>query len=72
MNLLKQWWTNHGTKILGFGSTALGALSLMDATTVHLIEQILGPHRGHQVSSALLIIGGLGTAYRGFQNSKKS
>jgi len=67
---LKTWWTNHGTKILGFGGTAIGSLSLMDATTTHLIADTFGPHRGHQVASALMIIGGLGTAYRGFTNTR--
>jgi hypothetical protein len=67
---LKDLWTHHGTKVLGFGSTILGSISLLDATTLHLIEQTLGPHRGHQVSSALMIVGGIGTAFRGFTNSQ--
>jgi hypothetical protein len=71
MGTITAFFHNHATKVIGFGSSVLGAISLVDATTLHLIEQALGPHKGHQVSSALLIIGGLGTAYRGFQNSKK-
>ena len=63
-------WQKHGTKVLGFASTLLGAISMIDATTVHLINQTLGEHWGHRVSSGLLIIGGLGTAWRGFTNSK--
>lgn len=67
---LKDLWAHSGTKVIGFGTTALGALSLLDATTVHLIEQTFGPHWGHRVSSGLLILGGVGTAVRGFTNSK--
>ena len=71
MNVVQQYWSDHGTKIIGFGSSVIGAISLVDATTVHMIEQLLGPHRGHQVSSAMLVIGGLGTAWRGFTNTKR-
>ena len=68
---LAQLWKNHGTKVIGFGTAILGSISFLDATTAHLIEQALGPHWGHIVSSALLIIGGLGTAYRGFSNTRQ-
>jgi hypothetical protein len=67
---IKNAWLLHGTKILGFGSTVLGAISMIDATTTHLIEEVLGPHRGHQVASGLMVIGGIATAYRGFKNSQ--
>jgi hypothetical protein len=68
---LSNLWATHGTKILGFGGTLLGAISMIDATTTHLIEEVLGPHRGHQVASALMVVGGIATAYRGFKNSQK-
>ena len=67
---LKLWWAEHGTKILGFGSTAIGTLSMIDATTVHLIEQTFGPHWGHRIASGLMILGGIGVAARGFTNTK--
>ena len=70
MNILKAWWVHHGTKILGFGSTVIGAISMVDATTVHLIEQTFGQHWGHRIASGLMIVGGIATAYRGFTNSK--
>jgi hypothetical protein len=68
---LSNLWQAHGTKILGLGGTLLGAISMIDATTTHLIEEVLGPHRGHQVASVLMVIGGIATAYRGFKNSQK-
>ena len=71
MNWLKAIWLNHGTKVIGFGGTILGAISMIDATTVHLIEGTLGAHWGHRVSAGLLIMGGIGTAVRGFNNSKR-
>ena len=67
---LKAIWIGHGTKLIGFGSTLLGAISMLDATTVHYIADTFGEHRGHQVTAAFMIIGGLGTAWRGFQNSQ--
>ena len=70
MNLLKLWWQEHGTKILGFGGTVVGAISMVDATTVHLIEQTFGAHWGHRIASGLMIVGGIATAWRGFTNSK--
>jgi len=68
---LRGLWQQHGTKLIGFGGTALGALSMVDATTVHIIEGTLGEHWGHRVASGLMIIGGVATAYRGYTNSKK-
>ena len=70
MKALKLFWRNHGTKIIGFSTTVLGALSMLDATTIHVIENTFGAHWGHRVSAALLILGGVGTAWRGFNNSK--
>jgi len=67
----KQLWKDHGTKIIGFGSTVIGSLSMLDATTIHIIEKTLGEHWGHRVSAGLLIVGGFGTAVRGFTNTKK-
>ena len=67
---LKTIWALHGTKVLGFAGSLIGTISLIDSTTVHLIEEFFGPHCGHQVASALMIIGGLATAWRGFQNSQ--
>jgi len=67
---LKGMWGHHGTKLIGAGTTLLGTLSLLDATTVHYIADTFGEHRGHQVTAALMMLGGLGTAYRGFTNSQ--
>jgi hypothetical protein len=66
---LKDMWHNDGTKMIGYASTALGAVSMIDATTVHIIENFVGPHWGHRVSAGLLVLSGIGTAYRGYKNT---
>jgi hypothetical protein len=70
MEKIKGIWGRHGTKVIGFGSTVLGALSFLDATTIHYIADTFGEHKGHQVTAALMVLVGLGTAWRGFQNSQ--
>lgn len=52
------WWTNHGTKILGFTQVTIGALA---AST-----DVFGP----KTLKALLIANGLLVAWRGFFNSQ--
>ena len=63
------WWAKHGTKILGFGSAAVGGLAYIDHETVQLIETTLGPTWGPRFSHAILITAGLMVARRGFRNS---
>ena len=70
LDRIRDAWRSHGTKILGFGSTLIGALSAIDHDTLHLIETEFGPHYGPHVTHALLIVGGVGVAWRGFTNSK--
>lgn len=70
-NLLKQWWKDHGTKILGFGSMVLGAVEMLDAHTIQIVQSTLGPRWGAIVSGALQIVAGFAVAQRGFLNSKK-
>ena len=67
---VKALWIHHGTKLIGFGSTALGALSMLDATTINYLSSTFGDHRGHQITAGLMLISGLGTAYRGYKNSQ--
>ena len=64
-------WKNHGTKVIGFGSAALGALAYIDHSTIQVVETTLGPKYGPITSHGLLIGAGLATAYRGFKNSQR-
>jgi hypothetical protein len=63
VNLWRQWWTNHGTKIIGFGSTVVGVIKV--------IESALGPIWGMRVRLLIFITAGLATAKRGFTNQQK-
>jgi hypothetical protein len=67
-----RWWDEHGTKILGFGGVAIGALEYVDAQTIHLVATIFGPTYGPIVSQVLTVIGGFLVARRGFLNSVKN
>lgn len=66
---LHDLWVNHGTKIIGFVTSAIGALALLDHETLDLIGQILGPNNGPIFTRVILLISGLATAYRGYRNS---
>ena len=68
---LKAIWTNHGTKVLGFGGMLLSTLSLIDHETLQIIESTFGPVYGPRVTHSIAIIGGVMTAYRGFTNSHR-
>ena len=68
--LLQTWWKGHGTKIIGFGTAAVGALAYIDQQTIHLIETFAGPTHGPHIAQGIMITSGLMTAYRGFTNSK--
>jgi uncharacterized membrane protein YuzA (DUF378 family) len=63
-------WKNHGTKIIGFATSLIGALALIDHETLDLIGQVFGPKGGPIVTRGILIISGLATAYRGYENSQ--
>jgi hypothetical protein len=67
---LKSLWIQHGTKVIGIGTSITGALALLDHETVDLIGKAFGPEGGPRVTRGLLIVAGLGTAYRGFKNSQ--
>jgi len=67
---VKNLWLHHGTKVIGFGTSIAGALALLDHETVDLIGSVFGPAGGPRVTRGLLIVAGLGTAYRGFRNSQ--
>jgi hypothetical protein len=71
VNLWRQWWTNHGTKIIGFGSTVVGVITYIDQETIKVIESALGPIWGMRVRLLIFITAGLATAKRGFTNQQK-
>jgi hypothetical protein len=69
MNWLKNLWKSHGTKVTGFATAALGALTYVDHETLNLIQGTFGPKYGPHVTHGILVASGLLTAYRGFSNS---
>ncbi len=70
-NLLKQWWADHGTKILGYGSMIVGMLEVLDAHTVQVIQSVFGPKYGPIVSGVIQVLSGIAVARRGVINSRK-
>lgn len=70
-DVLKKWWTEHGTKILGYATAAVGILEYLDEQTIKAIEFVAGPKAGPIISHGLVAISGLLTAKRGFTNSAK-
>jgi hypothetical protein len=69
VELVKRWWTDHGTKIAGFGTAILGTLTTIDHETVNLIGQFFGPTWGPRVSHGIFVAAGLVIAHRGFVNT---
>ena len=65
------WWHEHGTKILGFGGVAIGALEYIDDQTIKAVESVAGPHYGPLLSHGLTAIGGLLVARRGYLNTAR-
>jgi len=63
-------WKQHGTKIIGAFSTVAGMLLLLDHETIDLMASLFGPVWKPRITRALLILIGLGTAWRGFTNSR--
>ena len=70
MNWLRAQWHHNGTKILGLGGTLIGSLSLLDHETIDMIGNTLGPNWGPRAKCALMIIGGVAVAFRGYRNSQ--
>lgn len=71
---MRQWlherWKRHGTKILGFGATAVGFIAFVDQATIQLVASLFGPKYSPFVFKSLLVCVGLAVAHRGFHNSK--
>lgn len=67
---LKAIWSNHGTKVLGFGGMVLSTLSLLDHETINLIGVTFGPLWGPRVTHGLAVLGGVMTVRRGMANSQ--
>lgn len=67
----QKWWHDHGTKILGFGSAAIGVLEYVDEQTIKAVEFVAGAHYGPLISHGLVAASGLLTARRGFLNTAK-
>lgn len=67
---LKAIWSQHGTKVLGFGGMVLSTLSLLDHETIDIIGSTFGPVWGPRVTHGLAIFGGVMTVQRGRHNSQ--
>jgi hypothetical protein len=63
-------WSQHGTKLIGFTTSVIGALAVLDHETLDLIGQAFGPKGGPRITRGILIVSGLATAYRGYRNSQ--
>ncbi len=70
LTALHTHWRQHGTKILGYGSIAIGTLEAVDRETANYVGEFFGPKYGPHVSHLLLVIGGLAVAHRGYKNSQ--
>lgn len=66
---LKRWWDLHGTKIIGWAATFIGAIAAADPTIVTGIINAIAGERGPAIA---VVVGGLLTVYRGHRNSKKN
>lgn len=56
------WWTNHGTKIIGAATTAVGVLGAVDPA-------VLGAALGPKGTSYAAALAGILTILRGVQNT---
>lgn len=63
------FWSDHGTKILGYAATAAGGvLTIAAAASPTALTAVLGPKWGAYVGAAVAIWGAA-TAKRGYTNS---
>jgi|SRR5580700_906931 hypothetical protein len=62
-------WTHAGTKVIGWATAAVGALALLDSTTIQVIGNWLGPVWGPRFAFGCLIAAGLLTKQRGNRNT---
>lgn len=66
----KAAWVSHGTRILGFGTSAFGALAFLDKATIDTIGKLAGHYEPYVVRGLMAAVG-LAVAYRGFSNSRR-
>lgn len=67
---LHAWWIDHGTKILGFLTAAIGMLEYVDTQTINAVEFVFGPKYGPIVSHGLIALSGFLVAKRGWANTE--
>ena len=70
MNLIKQWWADHGTKILGGIAVVLSVLEVIDRSTIDMIGTALGPLWTPIVVRVINLGIGIATIRRGFINTR--
>lgn len=64
------WWLDHGTKILGFATAAIGMLEYIDSQTIQAVEFVFGPKYGTIISHGLVAVSGFLVAKRGWANTE--
>lgn len=69
MDILRKWWIEHGTKILGFFTAAIAILEYIDAQTIQAVEFVLGHKYGPIASHGLIALSGILAAKRGWANT---
>lgn len=68
MNITISWQAN-GTKILGRIMWIVGFLGTADASTVNLLQKLVGDRLAHFVGPVCLLCGGIVTEMRGRKNT---
>lgn len=63
IRMINRWWKNHGTKMIGFASAGIGAVSIAD-------PKLLAESIGAPTARWVLLGSGIVTVWRGFSNSK--
>lgn len=66
---IKRNWQENGTKIIGYATTLVGILGVLDAGTVGLVTKAIGPVWGGRFALVCMISAGVATALRGHKNT---
>lgn len=69
MNPIRRWWRNHGTKITGYTTSAVGVIAVSDPK---LVTDVFGQTWGERIFRWCLLAAGIITAIRGHQNTKRA
>ena len=67
-DVLADIWLNAGTKIIGYLISFVGALGVLDDSSIHEIDSLLGPKYAPYFGPVCLICSGLVVRWRGGSN----